>query len=194
MFISENPYAAPQADLKTPSTGATTFFIVAPRKLVLMVLLSQGFYTFYWLYKHWSAYRAATGARVLPIVRAFFSIFFLYALVMKIKQALDLKDPAYRWWPRCFVLGWIICAFLPFTYVWFVSSLTALKVGLCFAIAQVAMSVQIQHAVNHLENDLTGQANHRLTWANGIWICIGVSFWVIAISSALGLGAVVVEQ
>ncbi len=189
-----NPYAAPRANLVQPIIQQPTFFVVAPRKLVLMVLLSQGFYAFYWLYKHWKSYRAATGARVLPLVRAFFSVFFVYALVMKIKQALDLKDAFYRWWPRCFALGWITCAFLPFTYIWFVSSLTALKLGLCLAIVQVAMAVQIQHAVNHLENDPRGHANSRITWANGIWICIGVFLWVFAISSALGVGTVLLDQ
>ena len=194
MTVSENPYATPQADVTLPEDRPTTFFVVAPRKLVLMVLLSQGFYGLYWLYKHWSLYRAATGARVWPLVRAFFSFFFAYALVMKIKRALDLKDASYRWWPRCFALGWIICAFLPFTYIWFFSNLTALKLGLCTAIVQVAMFAQIQQAVNYLENDSKGQANSRITWANGIWIGIGVFMWLSAIGSALGLGAYLLAE
>ncbi|WP_338724337.1 hypothetical protein V9L16_04855 [Pseudomonas tolaasii] len=185
MTVSENPYTAPQADLSLPVDSPATFFVVAPRKFVVMVLLSQGFYGFYWLYKHWSIYRAATGARVLPLVRAFFSFLFVYALVMKIKNALDLKALPYRWLPRCYALGWITSACLPFTYIWFVSPFTALKLGFCFAIIQVSMGAQIQCAVNHLENDRQGKANCRITWANGIWIAIGVSFWVIGITSAL---------
>ncbi|MHC9603251.1 hypothetical protein ACQXXP_12315 [Corynebacterium diphtheriae] len=72
--------------------------------------------------------------------------------------------------------------------------MTALKLGLCLAIVQVAMAVQIQHAVNIWKNDPRGHANSRITWANGIWICIGVFLWVFAISSALGVGTVLLDQ
>lgn len=135
MSVIENPYAPPQADLGTPSSACqTTFFVVAPRKLVLMVLLSQGMYSFYWLYKHWACYRQATGAKVLPLVRAFFSVFFFYSLVMKISQKLALDGVSYRWWPRSLALGLIICAFLPYAYIWFVTSLTTLKLSICLMI------------------------------------------------------------
>lgn len=181
----DNPYAPPQANLSPPAALQPTFFVVAPRKLLLMVLLSQGFYSFYWSYKHWSLYRAATGARVLPLVRAFFSVFFIYALAMNIKRVLDLKERPYRWWPRCFALGWITCTFLPLTFLWYVSPFNGLKISLCLLIVQAALSVQIQQAVNHLENDPQGHANSRLTWANGIWILIGMSFWALAVIEAL---------
>ncbi|CRM05901.1 hypothetical protein [Pseudomonas sp. 22 E 5] len=185
MSVIENPYAPPQADLGTPSSACqTTFFVVAPRKLVLMVLLSQGMYSFYWLYKHWACYRQATGAKVLPLVRAFFSVFFFYSLVMKISQKLALDGVSYRWWPRSLALGLIICAFLPYTYIWFVTSLTTLKLSICLMILQVSLAAQVQGAVNQVEGDPNGKANIRLTWANGIWIMIGLGLWSLGFMSA----------
>lgn len=185
MSVIENPYAPPQADLGTPSSACqTTFFVVAPRKLVLMVLLSQGMYSFYWLYKHWARYRQATGAKVLPLVRAFFSVFFFYSLVMKISQKLALDGVSYRWWPRSLALGLIICAFLPYTYIWFVTSLTTLKLSICLMILQVSLAAQVQGAVNQVEGDPNGKANIRLTWANGIWIMIGLGLWSLGLISA----------
>lgn len=185
MSLIENPYAPPQADLGTPSSACqTTFFVVAPRKLVLMVLLSQGMYSFYWLYKHWACYRQATGAKVLPLVRAFFSVFFFYSLVMKISQKLALDGVSYRWWPRSLALGLIICAFLPYTYIWFVTSLTTLKLSICLMILQVSLAAQVQGAVNQVEGDPNGKANIRLTWANGIWIMIGLGLWSLGFMSA----------
>lgn len=185
MTVSANPYATPHADLNPPESRPAAFFVVAPRKFLLMVLLSHGLYTFYWMYKQWSTYRAATGTRVLPLVRAFFSIFFVYALVIKIKRALDVKELSYRWWPRCYALGWITTAFLPFTYIWFIAPFTALKLGVCLSIVQVSLGVQVQRAVNHLEDDPQGKANAGITWANGLWMALGVSFWVLGVSSAL---------
>ncbi|WP_460149461.1 hypothetical protein [Pseudomonas sp. S3_E10] len=185
MSVIENPYAPPQADLGTPSSACqTTFFVVAPRKLVLMVLLSQGMYSFYWLYKHWACYRQATGAKVLPLVRALFSVFFFYSLVMKISQKLALDGVSYRWWPRSLALGLIICAFLPYTYIWFVTSLTTLKLSICLMILQVSLAAQVQGAVNQVEGDPNGKANIRLTWANGIWIMIGLGLWSLGFMSA----------
>lgn len=185
MSVIENPYAPPQANLGTPSSASqTTFFVVAPRKLVLMVLLSQGMYSFYWLYKHWACYRQATGAKVLPLVRAFFSVFFFYSLVMKISQKLALDGVSYRWWPRSLALGLIICAFLPYTYIWFVTSLTTLKLSICLMILQVSLAAQVQGAVNQVEGDPNGKANIRLTWANGIWIMIGLGLWSLGFMSA----------
>lgn len=185
MSVIENPYAPPQADLGALSSASqTTFFVVAPRKLVLMVLLSQGMYSFYWLYKHWACYRQATGAKVLPLVRAFFSVFFFYSLVMKISQKLALDGVSYRWWPRSLALGLIICAFLPYTYIWFVTSLTTLKLSICLMILQVSLAAQVQGAVNQVEGDPNGKANIRLTWANGIWIMIGLGLWSLGFMSA----------
>lgn len=183
----ENPYAPPLAELAPPSTKHTTFFVVAPRKLLLMILLSQGFYFIYWSYKQWASYREASGARIWPVARAFFSVFFFYSLAMKIRQKLELTNSRHRWWPRCLAIALTISAILPQVLGLFVETMSALKLNFCFLIVDAALMVQIQHAVNHLENDPQGKANCRITWANGIWIALGVSLWALGIVSALYL-------
>ncbi|NWD27477.1 hypothetical protein HX864_29720 [Pseudomonas yamanorum] len=45
--------------------------------------------------------------------------------------------------------------------------------------------MQLQRAVNQVESDPEGEANKRLTWANGIWIVIGLCLYTIGIMSAL---------
>jgi len=185
MSVIENPYAPPQADLSTPTSAIQpTFFVVAPRKLVLMVLLSQGFYLFYWCYQQWACYRRATGAKVLPLVRAFCSVLFLYSLVMKIRQKLALDGTTYRWWPRATALGLIACGLLPFTYLFFVTAMTAMKLGVCLMIVQISLFVQVQGAVNLIEGDTQGEANNRLTWANAIWIVFGLGMWSLGFIGA----------
>lgn len=42
----------------------------------------------------------------------------------------------------------------------------------------------MQGAVNQVEGDPNGKANIRLTWANGIWIMIGLGLWSLGLISA----------
>jgi len=72
-------------------------------------------------------------------------------------------------------------ALLPQAYVWFVAPMTALKLNFCLMIVDAALAVQLQHAVNRVEDDAGGEGNHRLTWANGIWILIGMSTWALTV-------------
>ena len=170
----DNPYAPPRANLSPPAAPQPTFFVVSPRKLVLMVVLSQGLYLVYWSYKHWANYRQASGARIWPWARGLFAVFFYYSLAMKVRQKLALTDARHRWWPRCLALALTVSALLPPAFTWLVEPMTALKLSFCLLILDAALAVQIQHAVNLAEDDADGDANGRLTWANGLWILIGM--------------------
>ncbi|PRA30165.1 hypothetical protein [Pseudomonas poae] len=182
---AENPYAPPQANLDLPVKHQPTFFVVAPRKLLLMVLLSQGFYFVYWSYKHWANYRQATGARIWPWARGLFGVFFYYSLAMKARQKLHEKDSSFAWWPRCLALALVVSALLPQACNVFFEPLMALKINSCLLIVDAALVIQIQRAFNHLENDAQGDANCRITWANGFWMMLGVSLFVLTLLFAL---------
>lgn len=182
---AENPYATPQANLALPVAHQPTFFVVAPRKLLLMVLLSQGLYFIYWSYKHWSHYREVSNARIWPWMRGLFGVFFYYSLTMKVRQTLRAGDASYPWWPRCLAIALMASALLPQVFNWFVEPLAALKINFCLLIVDAALAVQIQRAINHLENDAEGDANHRLTWANGVWMVFGVGLFGLTLALAL---------
>lgn len=184
-MLTENPYATPQANLAQPMTQQPTFFVVAPRKLVLMVLLSQGLYFVYWSYKHWSNYRQASGAQIWPWARGLFGVFFYYSLTMKVRQKLHLLDSSYLWWPRSLALALVVSALLPQVFNWFLAPLLALKINTCLLIVDAALVVQIQRAINHLENDAEGDENRRMTWANGFWMLLGMSLFGLSLVLAL---------
>ncbi|NIL20614.1 hypothetical protein AU074_26365 [Pseudomonas sp. ATCC PTA-122608] len=187
MSVIDNPYAPPQAELSQPLAAASTFFVVAPRKLVIMILLTSGMYFVYWFYKQWTCYRQATGANVWPVVRAFFSVIFLYPLIMKIRRQVEVKAPTYQWQPRSVAIGLVVCGALPYMYSWALAPLTAMKISACLTIVHLYLMVQVQRAVNQVENDLRGEVNKRLTLANCIWIAIGLCFYALSIVSAMRL-------
>lgn len=182
---AENPYAAPQANLVQPVIRQPTFFVVAPRKLLLMVLLSQGFYLVYWNYKHWANYRQQTGERIWPWARGLFALFFYYSLAKRTRQKLQVIDASYDWWPRCLALALVMSALLPQVCNWLLEPLMALKINVCFLIVTAALVVQIQRAINHLEHDVEGDANRRVSWANGVWMVLGMSLFGLTLVLAL---------
>ena len=185
MSVIDNPYAPPQANLSEPLARPSTFFVVAPRKLVIMTFLTQGFYSIYRIYKQWACYRQATGARIWPVARAFFSLIFLYQMVMKIRQQAELAGSTYQWSPRSVALALIVIGCLPWCYMWVLTPLTSFEISMCLTLVSIYLMTQVQGAVNALENEPKGEAYMRLTWVIGLWIVIGLCMYAFTIVSAL---------
>ena len=74
---------------------------------------------------------------------------------------------------------------LPFTVLWLLSPFAALAVAACIAVLQVALALQLQDAINYLEQDPGGERNARLTGANWVWAGVGLLGWGAVISSIL---------
>lgn len=43
--------------------------------------------------------------------------------------------------------------------------------------------LRVQDAINYAENDVDGLSNAALTWANGVWIGLGLCIWVLTFIS-----------
>jgi hypothetical protein len=58
-----NPYAAPE-HLGSAETAGTRlrFYVVAPRKFLILFLGTLGLYLLYWMYAQWACFRRATSA------------------------------------------------------------------------------------------------------------------------------------
>lgn len=62
------------------------FFDVSVTKLVVMSIVTFGFYQVYWFYRHWRMAKER-GESVIPILRAIFGVLFAYALFQEIREA-----------------------------------------------------------------------------------------------------------
>lgn len=58
--------------------------------------------------------------------------------------------------------------------LWFVLA------GLLQLLALLVM-IRVQRAINHMAGDPQGARNTQYSWANGIWILIGVLLWILDI-------------
>ena len=185
MSIPENPYATPRSALSWMPVREPVFFVVAPRKFVVMVLFTLGGYFVYWLYRQWALYRQAKGMRLWPWVRVMFPGCYFCSLILSVMRELEQGESDYHWWPRCLAVAVFVGGCLPFTVLWLLSPFTALAVAAGIAAFQVALAVQLQAAINYLELDPQGQANARLTDANWVGIAVGVMGWSVVIAWAV---------
>lgn len=177
MSVAENPYATPRATLSWMPTRTPVFRVIAPRKLLILILLTLGGYFLYWLYRQWASYRQATGARLWPWVRTLFSVCYFCTLILNVARELEQGESVYRWWPRGLAAVIFLCGCLPFTVLWLLSPFAALAVGAVIVALQVALALQVQGAINCLEGDSQAAGNARLTGISWVGIIMGMLGW-----------------
>lgn len=193
-------------DVLTENVGPR-FYVVSVRKLVVMMFLTWGVYGIYWHYRNWATYKRATGDKVIPLLRALFSIFFLYPLLKRIDRGLEAKGGDHQWSPGFLTLGTILTIMLncmlpglldpalnspgwisqatPEAALRSTAQLYAVLLPL-FA-TQIWLMGKIQRAINLHEGDATGGGNARVSWVNRVWLVPGTLIWVINMSSLIVL-------
>lgn len=84
-----SPYAPPTArvaDVEDLPGAPVPFFAVSLLKLAVMSVVTLGLYDIFWFYWNWRLVRLREGTRIMPFLRAFFSIFFCYQLFRKVRS------------------------------------------------------------------------------------------------------------
>lgn len=103
-----NPYATPKATLDVPVLMSDRLlYVVAPRKLLVMMIGTAGVYLVYWFYRNWAGLNTLHRA-YWPIPRAIFSIFFTHALFREVEHLRTRRGSSWTWQPVN--LAWIYVA------------------------------------------------------------------------------------
>jgi hypothetical protein len=191
-------YTPPKADLQESTPHNSAFFIVAPRKLLVMLFMTHGMYCAYWLYKNWSLYRASSGRSVWPLARTFFGLFYLPSLFCKMNRTIkDANNVGIPYWGLKAVL-FILLSFAPLILGFVIGFTRAAGlhdmgglglwfdfwVGTAAAILQILVLFNVQRYVNRLNEDPDGLANSGYSLLNVIWMVIGVIVWWTAYYAA----------
>ncbi|MFD2643844.1 hypothetical protein [Pseudomonas japonica] len=188
---------APDIDHDNPRQPM--FFVVSINKLITMSLLTTGVYLFYWFYRNWAIYRAATGERVIPLLRAIIPVLFIYPLLKRIDQGFRQSGREFAWSPLNLALTmWMIVIIslasgamtpepigqlqhdAPLHLRYLIESM--LQLG-----ATLWLVCCIQHVINAHEQDPQGRSNSEFTGANKGWMTLGVVIWVLYFSSVATL-------
>lgn len=185
--------AAPDAVLPdiAETVNQTQFYIVSKRKFTVLYLATLGLYGFYWFYKQWSCYKEASayesaGAKIWPVARALFAIFFVHSLFREVKQRNQAGSELDGWEHRAHATFLVVLILAsngldrvsaksigsPYTDILSLAILAPLL--FFFYKAQVIINISC--------GDPEGAANSKFTGANYAWIVIGVICWLLVIA------------
>ncbi|KQW93989.1 hypothetical protein ASC94_15715 [Massilia sp. Root418] len=193
--MNDNVYAPPKAELgpDSRSMAGVPFYVVSPRKFLILFIATLSIYQVYWLYKNWALYRQASGESLWPVPRAIFSVFFLHSLFRHVK-AHKQEDAPGEWnnnasaWA---MVGLIVVSntlsrlssrAVGSPYTDWLSLLTLIPLALCF--------LPVQNQINARCGDPAGSSNDKLTGANLAWCVVGAIIWILALIGLFATDAV----
>lgn len=184
--MQANPYQPPQAvvtDQYASAAETADFYVVAPRKFLIMMIGTLGFYQVYWFYKNWTLQNRQ--GQYWPIPRAIFSVLFTHALFRIIHDAQSRARLAWSWVPmqaaNAYVIGIIVSQVC--------GRMAGKGIGLpltnLLSLALLAPAVwglyQAQNAINAACSDPAGERNQQITGANIGWLVLGGLLWALTL-------------
>lgn len=186
--MSVNPYATPQSALKVDQENKPTFFVVSTTKLTIMFVMTSGLYYVYWSYKNWKIYKDSTGARIWPVARGFFNIFFVYVFFQRINQGIESAGRNFVWFPKFRAIALIGLTLIGMAQGLFVGFGLSAVLSLVLLCAEAYLLIGAQRAINYLEDDSQGESNARFTLLNYAWMLLGLCLWGFSVITLMGMG------
>jgi len=188
--MNDNIYSPPAANLDfdpaaLEAQGQKKFYVVAPRKYLVLFFFTLGAYEYYWLYKNWSLFKARTNENIWPVMRAIFPVFFTHALFDRVDSYLKKEGGEYNWNASgtafLFVILQIANDALDRMSMKMDSKLLDI-LSIAIIIPLVLPMYNAQKAINAACSDPDGASNAKITGANYAWIAVGVIIWLLAIA------------
>lgn len=178
--IYQAPATAPLE--QEQATEKHALYVVSPSKFSLLFLSTLGIYELYWQYRNWHGLKQNRDLKVIPALRALFSLFFFGSLLKHINNELEEENASRR------------LSVVPLTTLYVITTLVshgadriAAKMETYGALDFISLALfpviwlillSTQKAINLSQNDPDGETNSSITWANGIWIFLGALLWL----------------
>lgn len=148
--------------------------IVSVGKFIFLSIISFGTYEIWWMYKAWKFYQQKEKLDIMPVARAIFCIFFLYALLNKIMDSAKEKGYSGSYSAGVLFAGFIgvnILSKLPDPF-WLISIL-----GFVFLIPPYnALNYAQQHSTDFEVIEQTSFSGRQI----GL-IIVGLAFWALVL-------------
>ncbi len=169
------------------------FYIVSPKKFLILFLGTFGIYTVYWFFKHWSLFKKSTDGDLWPVMRAIFAIFFTHSLFSYFEERYKNKTGeaprSINHLATIYVIvsigGQIASRFSGNDY----ENPASLFLSLLILPVTCWILYQAQSLANYSGDDVKGRTNDELTFLNYGWLVLGSIFWLLIL---LGLYATIV--
>jgi len=181
------------------SKAPQEFFVLAPSKLVIMLISTMGIYSIYWFYENWMRQKIKNEEDTWPLVRALFAIFFVHQLFRRIDSSLakirsSEEDQAFDWSPMSTATQYVALAILSS-----VINRLSFQAGGDVVLDLLSIIVTVasfwflntaQEAVNFAMGDPEGASNSTFMSRDMTWCIIGGFLWLITIQALLNPVAV----
>jgi hypothetical protein len=166
-------------------TNEMEFYVVSPKKFLILYLGTFGMYTVYWFFKHWNQYKKSSNEDMWPIMRGIFSIFFTHSLfsLFEMKYTYKTGEP-----PKSinylatiyvvFAIGCQICS--KFSDNGYGNPITFYLSLLIFPVSCWVL-YKAQSLANYAGEDVSGESNSKLTGLNYFWLVLGGIFWLLVL-------------
>lgn len=190
--MQSNPYQAPQSVVQDEPIGQTgEFYVVAPRKFLILMIGTLGGYQIYWFYRNWKLQNQISQA-YWPVARAIFAVFFTHALFRLVDDTLRKAQSTYTWGHQALATIFVVSAIVSQGCTRLASRDVGSPVTDLLGFAALAPVVwalyKAQDAINHASGDPQGLSNDQITGANIAWLAFGALLWLLTL---FGLFAVV---
>lgn len=192
-MTDDNYYQPPASRVDDAPAAAPSFYVVSPRKFVLLYLLTVGMYTVYWFYQNWTLLKRQHDLKIWPVPRAIFAIFFTHSLFAEIDRAAASRSVRYAWNAAGTATTYVVLSIVNSL----ISQLANRDIGspvtdlasLLMVPAVMFPLLAAQKAANFAAGDPDGDSNDALTAANIVWMVVGVLLWLLVL---LGLYVTIV--
>ncbi|MDH5434214.1 MAG: hypothetical protein OEY19_09730 [Gammaproteobacteria bacterium] len=192
--MTSNVYETPKSDIRNVSdAGGAEFYIVSPKKFLILFLVTLGMYQIYWFYQHWVQHKQAVGTNVWPVPRAIFSIFFVHGLFELFSLKASERKQGFVWngggLAVIFIISSIISNVSDRLSAKEIGSPVTDLIGLVLIPVIAWVLYKAQKVANIACGDPAGELNSELTAANYIWILLGLGLWAMVL---LGLYVILI--
>jgi hypothetical protein len=202
--VSDVFYTPPNADLTESLLSQPPFFTVAPRKFMVMFIVTSGLYGIYWCFKNWSLYKAYSGRPLWPFLRAAFALIFMPSLLYKVDGLLKKNGIGRMPYWAASAAGLILLPFVAQIIAFITGFVTAISgkpytgLGIVPLVAlsiipllvQSLILLRAQSFINVLNGDAEGLQNNDFTPLNVLWMVIGIIYWIVGIAIAISMDQV----
>jgi len=150
--------------------------IISLKKFIFLYIISCGLYGMWWVYKSWRFFQQKEKSNIMPAVRTFFSIFFLYSFFKKILYLAKEKGYTYGYSAILLFVGFIFTHLLV-TVISYMSE----PLGL-ISIFNFVFLIPSFKALNFAKQKSTDFIKIEQESFNGrqiVLIVLGAMFWIL---------------
>jgi hypothetical protein len=158
------------------------FLYIPIGRLVVMSILTLGFYDVYWIFRNWRFFKERDGLRIWPFWRGIFSYFFLSSLLEKIKS----DTATNRGVPAPFSSGGLATGWIILTLVGGIlcrqGDPVAYLVGLLLSAPAFCFLLPVQRHINAINEALPIRPAY-CGWSVGHIVCVAhaIVLWLMLI-------------